>query len=825
MRTTVRVIFMGLLIGLLVAPSAMADDAIRMAVSYFDNTSKAPELEPLKKGLAEMLITDLSVSKEIRLVERSRLNDVMKELDLQKSAYVDPKSAAKLGKGLGAAYIVVGSYLVQGDAIRIDARLIDVESSDVALGVKQEGKTNDFFGLQRGLAEQLLKGVGATLNLLQKKKLGKGSTRNYAAFSQYAAGLDHLDRGDETAAKTALEAAVKADPDFKAARALKKQVDEMAKAIDLTLQAEAIEATARWRVSDGCECSFGPAPADDQGMPQEIFKEHRRIVPSQGYPSLRGNLIQFAMRQALMLANLGLDSEASEQARRLTHPDYLRWIYGLSIKSRAQTLSKACSKKATLRAELKTQFEACESYFKRHAATEKPLVAGGAALTYTNFSQPLASALLFEDPVLTERALNLANSKPLLAKLDERTRQLVTKAVADARKTLQERRDAIAAKQEFEAKYGKEGPLEAGLEVSDYHRSLETLSKALTEAGAWSAHRSLRRAQLVRDIAWGRGFKALPQAALQRAAAIKDPSQLPELVELVEAHLSAAGYCAGAENCEAALEETLQKAQAAKKSCRPSMPRRPRRLYYRAEYQSLHKLKRTDPDGASKRLEALEATVKAEFAKWREERKVWDERCGDKTAADVKAAKQQKRDYERHRATVERVTKDVRARALSLNASLKKAKTPRPKPKVAQGVGIATAVSTSEWRVDLPPALKPRSELMRSNMGCFHYQVASYLEYRQLRFDRAMSFQQKAVSVPEYPYKEICLSGSQLVVVGVKLQKPLKEMIQEAIENPRVFKRLKAKKAARDKLAEAAEPKIRARQKTLTCADVCPWAR
>ncbi len=49
----------------------------------------------------------------------------------------------------------------------------------------------------------------------------------------------------------------------------------------------------------------------------------------------------------------------------------------------------------------------------------------------------------YEDPALTERALTSATSKSLLAKLDERNRQNLAKAVADARKTLQERRDAI----------------------------------------------------------------------------------------------------------------------------------------------------------------------------------------------------------------------------------------------------------------------------------------------------------------------------------------------------------------------------------------------
>ncbi len=89
---------------------------VPVAVSYFDNTSNDKTLEPLKKGIVEMLITDLSVSSELRLVERTRLNDVLKEIELQKSPYMDQSSAATLGKGLGAAYIVTGSYLVAGDA-------------------------------------------------------------------------------------------------------------------------------------------------------------------------------------------------------------------------------------------------------------------------------------------------------------------------------------------------------------------------------------------------------------------------------------------------------------------------------------------------------------------------------------------------------------------------------------------------------------------------------------------------------------------------------------------------------------------------------------
>ena len=39
------------------------DDRVSVAVSYFDNNTDLPSLEPLKKGMADMMITDLAVSK------------------------------------------------------------------------------------------------------------------------------------------------------------------------------------------------------------------------------------------------------------------------------------------------------------------------------------------------------------------------------------------------------------------------------------------------------------------------------------------------------------------------------------------------------------------------------------------------------------------------------------------------------------------------------------------------------------------------------------------------------------------------------------------
>ena len=47
--------------------------------SYFDNNSKDPELDVLRKGFADWLITDLSGVEGIQLVERDKLEQLVKE--------------------------------------------------------------------------------------------------------------------------------------------------------------------------------------------------------------------------------------------------------------------------------------------------------------------------------------------------------------------------------------------------------------------------------------------------------------------------------------------------------------------------------------------------------------------------------------------------------------------------------------------------------------------------------------------------------------------------------------------------------------------------
>lgn len=190
-----------------------ATPQIVVAVADFE-VANDRELAPLGKGMAEMLITDLSVSDAIRLVERARLREVLNELALQKSPFVDQTSAAKLGRGLGAELIVTGQIFSEAGALRADVRAIDVESGAIAWAGKVAGRREEIFELERKLAIEVLGGLGAKLSPIAGKQLGKQGTKSFDALLHYGAALDAEDRGAREEIKKELSLALKSDPEF-----------------------------------------------------------------------------------------------------------------------------------------------------------------------------------------------------------------------------------------------------------------------------------------------------------------------------------------------------------------------------------------------------------------------------------------------------------------------------------------------------------------------------------------------------------------------------------------------------------------------------------
>lgn len=199
-----------------------------VAVLYFGFGGGDAELEVLRKGLAQMLISDLAAVPSVDVVERERLQAVLDEQKLGKVLKLDPATSARVGKLLGARYLVLGDYFGLGKALRADARLVDVETGKILGSLGANGPADDFLGVEQKLAEGLTKLVEvlptppATQPPSPQPKpppRPKPPARLVVKTAvQYAKALDLKDKGKKAEAAAQMKEVVQAQPDFELAQ-------------------------------------------------------------------------------------------------------------------------------------------------------------------------------------------------------------------------------------------------------------------------------------------------------------------------------------------------------------------------------------------------------------------------------------------------------------------------------------------------------------------------------------------------------------------------------------------------------------------------------
>lgn len=209
---------MRLVLGLLLATLAggctdwmtTAPRGLVVTVLYFDNRTGDDSLDVLGKGIADMMITDLAQVEGLTVVEREKLQEIVTELELQQTRFFDPATAGEIGKVVGATHAITGAIHAWAPDIRIDVRLVDVKTAEVALTDQVTGPKDRFFELEQDLATSFVEALEPTLPAPpQADRIEDGDL-----VLEYARGLDQLDRGELGTAYELLQALVERAPGF-----------------------------------------------------------------------------------------------------------------------------------------------------------------------------------------------------------------------------------------------------------------------------------------------------------------------------------------------------------------------------------------------------------------------------------------------------------------------------------------------------------------------------------------------------------------------------------------------------------------------------------
>ncbi|TFB11056.1 hypothetical protein E3V36_02035 [Candidatus Marinimicrobia bacterium MT.SAG.2] len=105
------------------SPFSFPDDRIVIAVVDFKNTGQDESYNFLEETISEAIITKLAKGGNFEIVERSRLKEALKEMELGMTGLLDEQTAVEVGRAVGANAILLGSFVSIGNVIRINARL------------------------------------------------------------------------------------------------------------------------------------------------------------------------------------------------------------------------------------------------------------------------------------------------------------------------------------------------------------------------------------------------------------------------------------------------------------------------------------------------------------------------------------------------------------------------------------------------------------------------------------------------------------------------------------------------------------------------------
>lgn len=218
MRARSVVMVLSLLPALLGAQQRGQDTRPGIAVLPFNNGGSygqgKEDFDALERGIAGMMISELSANPAARVVERQEIQRLLDEQNLGAQGRVDAATAAKIGKLVGARYMVLGTFVDFYGDFRVDVRLINTETSEVVKTESERMQRDHLFDIIRNIAARLMK--DASLPALPRQASDQRMSRQVPteALTYYSRALLYQDRGQKDKAVEMFNRAIAIFPEY-----------------------------------------------------------------------------------------------------------------------------------------------------------------------------------------------------------------------------------------------------------------------------------------------------------------------------------------------------------------------------------------------------------------------------------------------------------------------------------------------------------------------------------------------------------------------------------------------------------------------------------
>lgn len=188
-----------------------------MAVLPFDDLSGNKQMQTLSRVIPESMISKLQNVRGLHMVERMQIQALINEMQLGASGLIDARTAQKAGKMLGADTVVIGSYAEMTGELRINARVVQVETGGMLHAVDSTGLSNRVFQLVDRLADRLVRDLGIGMSPDERQRMSLDETNSLKAAEYFVRGGDYYSQYNRESYEKALECyreAIRLDPKY-----------------------------------------------------------------------------------------------------------------------------------------------------------------------------------------------------------------------------------------------------------------------------------------------------------------------------------------------------------------------------------------------------------------------------------------------------------------------------------------------------------------------------------------------------------------------------------------------------------------------------------
>jgi serine/threonine protein kinase/tetratricopeptide (TPR) repeat protein len=194
-----------------------------IAILGFKNLSSRQDTAWISTALSEMLAGELAAGEQLRTVPAETVARTKIEFGLSDVESLPPAALPQVRKNLASDFIILGSYLAQGQdtgQVRLDLRLEDSATGQTVAAISETGSEKAITDLASQVGLRLRGQFGlANLSPVESAGLRAELPSNPEAIRLYSQGLAKITAFDALSARDILSRAVAADPSFPLAHA------------------------------------------------------------------------------------------------------------------------------------------------------------------------------------------------------------------------------------------------------------------------------------------------------------------------------------------------------------------------------------------------------------------------------------------------------------------------------------------------------------------------------------------------------------------------------------------------------------------------------